>query len=256
MNTSLVPTKRRREVPERIVLNIGGIKFVTVRNTLIEPFPLSTLARMFAADNAQLLEPEEDGSYFFDRSPRAFEYILECYRHARLPGDEVPGILKEDWLDDLDFWGLPTNHLQDKEEPLTLGTVLDGQEQLRKELCVLIRTEMLEFFRDNVQAPNNRGEFLICIPYRGEYLARVVPHPNLLAEKATLYTDADWSNLFNTKGKYAPIWASLGITYRKVKSTIYDTEKYYPSKLWIQRRVKQTGVASNASFCYNIKFAE
>ncbi|CAG8701435.1 674_t:CDS:2, partial [Racocetra fulgida] len=72
---------------ERLILNVGGIKYETFRSTLTA-YPDTLLGTMFQKRNNVLLHPlhTDNGSceYFFDRNGRAFHYILEYYRTGKL----------------------------------------------------------------------------------------------------------------------------------------------------------------------------
>ncbi|CAG8446148.1 8315_t:CDS:2 [Ambispora leptoticha] len=69
---------------ERVILNVGGIKYETYRNTLTA-FPETLLGTMFQERNQQILHPidVENNEYFFDRNGRAFHYIMEFYRTGK-----------------------------------------------------------------------------------------------------------------------------------------------------------------------------
>ncbi|CAG8502614.1 10289_t:CDS:2 [Ambispora leptoticha] len=61
---------------ERIVLNVGGIKYETFKSTLISQ-PNTLLGRLFKENS---IKPSKENEYFFDRNGRAFHYVLEYYR--------------------------------------------------------------------------------------------------------------------------------------------------------------------------------
>ncbi|KAG9297428.1 hypothetical protein G9A89_000979, partial [Geosiphon pyriformis] len=67
---------------ERIVLNVGGIKYDTYRSTLTA-YPDTLLGAMFADRNKATLHPTNGNEYFIDRNGRAFHYILEFYRTGK-----------------------------------------------------------------------------------------------------------------------------------------------------------------------------
>ena len=83
----------------RIVLNVGGIRFETYKTTL-KKIPATRLSRLTEAlVNYDPLLNE----YFFDRHPGVFAQILNYYRTGKLHyPSHVCGPLFEE---ELDFWG-------------------------------------------------------------------------------------------------------------------------------------------------------
>ncbi|CAG8460545.1 1249_t:CDS:2 [Paraglomus occultum] len=75
---------------ERIILNVGGVKYETYRSTLTA-YPNTLLGTMFADRNLSLLYKTVDNEYFIDRNGHAFFYILEFYRTGRLSWKEEEG---------------------------------------------------------------------------------------------------------------------------------------------------------------------
>ncbi|CAJ0905558.1 9225_t:CDS:2 [Entrophospora sp. SA101] len=63
---------------ERIILNVGGIKYETCRSTLTA-YPETLLGTMFHQRNREMLHPTNGNEYFIDRNGYAFYYILEFY---------------------------------------------------------------------------------------------------------------------------------------------------------------------------------
>ena len=88
----------------RVRLNVGGYHFETTRGTLTS-CPESLLARMFDPDSE--LPPAaltEDGAYFIDACPRAFEVILNWLRYKEVMlGMEA---VARDVLTVADYFGL------------------------------------------------------------------------------------------------------------------------------------------------------
>jgi len=68
---------------ERVVLNVGGSRFEVAVQTL-QKYPNTLLGEMFLPENAQLRRPDAKGEYFFDRSGRLFEVVLDWYRTGQL----------------------------------------------------------------------------------------------------------------------------------------------------------------------------
>ena len=88
----------------RIVLNVGGIRFETYKTTL-KKIPATRLSRLTEAlVNYDPLLNE----YFFDRHPGVFAQILNYYRTGKLHyPSHVCGPLFEE---ELDFWGNQPHH--------------------------------------------------------------------------------------------------------------------------------------------------
>ncbi|GBC02156.1 hypothetical protein RclHR1_04490002 [Rhizophagus clarus] len=67
---------------DRIVLNVGGVKYETHRETLLTQ-PESFLGTMLKDENLSMLKLENGNELFLDRNGRAFHYILEYYRTGK-----------------------------------------------------------------------------------------------------------------------------------------------------------------------------
>ncbi|XP_074642169.1 BTB/POZ domain-containing protein KCTD9-like [Tubulanus polymorphus] len=83
-----------------VVLNVGGKKFTTTRDTLVNKEPESMLARMFDNSTVQPWSSrvDSDGAYLIDRSATYFEPILNYLRHGELILDKnvnPSGVLEE-----------------------------------------------------------------------------------------------------------------------------------------------------------------
>ncbi|RIB05215.1 hypothetical protein C2G38_617895 [Gigaspora rosea] len=64
---------------DKIILNVGGIKYETYRTTLTA-YPDTLLGTMFHPRNKEMLHPTNGNEYFIDRNGYAFYYIMEYYR--------------------------------------------------------------------------------------------------------------------------------------------------------------------------------
>ncbi|KAG0443964.1 hypothetical protein HPB47_014336 [Ixodes persulcatus] len=94
------------DVENRVVLNVGGIRFETYKTTLkkIPATRLSRLTEALANYDPVLNE------YFFDRHPGVFAQILNYYRTGKLHyPTNVCGPLFEE---ELEFWGLDANQVE------------------------------------------------------------------------------------------------------------------------------------------------
>ena len=77
LDSSLRPITSANQV---VVLNVGGVKYTTTIQTLLG-FE-SMLKARFSGNYS--MKPQNDGSYFFDRDGRLFEYILEYLRTGNI----------------------------------------------------------------------------------------------------------------------------------------------------------------------------
>ncbi|CAG8465873.1 20009_t:CDS:2 [Dentiscutata erythropus] len=67
---------------EKIILNIGGIKYETLRSTLTSQ-PETLLGKMFQKHNEYIKNSFNENEYFFNRNGEAFYYIMEFYRTGK-----------------------------------------------------------------------------------------------------------------------------------------------------------------------------
>ncbi|CAG8462214.1 3797_t:CDS:2 [Diversispora eburnea] len=58
--------EKKIDIEDRIILNVGGVKYETFRSTLTA-YPETLLGIMFAERNKEMLHPINDNEYFFDR---------------------------------------------------------------------------------------------------------------------------------------------------------------------------------------------
>ncbi|CAG8670964.1 3731_t:CDS:2 [Acaulospora colombiana] len=115
---------------EKIVLNVGGVKYETYRSTLIA-YPTTLLGTMFADRNKELLDPTNGNEYFIDRDGYLFRYIMQFYRIGKIiwpepdsslvltPADEISsvatttlpnitsGVSREELFAEVDYFQLP-----------------------------------------------------------------------------------------------------------------------------------------------------
>ena len=85
---------------QKVVINVGGQRFTTFQFTL-KRVPNSRLAELDTSDPSYDAQCQE---YFFDRSPKLFEPIMDFYRTGELHMPHClcgPAMKKE-----LDYWGI------------------------------------------------------------------------------------------------------------------------------------------------------
>ncbi|KAG9299944.1 hypothetical protein G9A89_009672 [Geosiphon pyriformis] len=68
---------------ERIVVNVGGVKYETYRSTFTA-YPTTLLGIMFHERNSALLHPVNGNEHFIDRDGHLFWYILQFYRTGKI----------------------------------------------------------------------------------------------------------------------------------------------------------------------------
>ena len=102
-----LPSPTRRD---RIVINCGGVRHETFRNTL-RNFPGTRLAWCTENENnsAEFYDAERN-EFFFDRHPGVFAAIINYYRTGKLHSPhDVCGPLFED---ELLFWGIDEKQME------------------------------------------------------------------------------------------------------------------------------------------------
>lgn len=88
---------------DRIKLNIGGRIHITTLST-INKYPNTLLGKLTSKENSKIAKKDEDGSYFFDRNPDLFCYVLDFYRTGNII--YPTNVSKQDFLNELKFWGI------------------------------------------------------------------------------------------------------------------------------------------------------
>ncbi|KAG9296949.1 hypothetical protein G9A89_003663 [Geosiphon pyriformis] len=101
---------------DKIVLNIGGIRYETNRSTLTA-YPETLLGAMFDKRNAALLHPTGD-EYFIDRDGLPFSYIMQFYRDGKISWQDFcerdsprTNVTRRELERELDFFLIPTSAL-------------------------------------------------------------------------------------------------------------------------------------------------
>lgn len=119
----------------RVVLDVGGTRFTTSRETLCSAKD-SMLERMFSGQVPA--KPEPDGSYFIDRDPRSFEAILNALRRG-MPPRKPKRLDPDEWRNDLEFFGVSDREmLEEREEAAKKRKLEEDEEARRKKECRLV----------------------------------------------------------------------------------------------------------------------
>ncbi|CAG8713279.1 13875_t:CDS:2 [Gigaspora margarita] len=88
----------RKGSRERIILNVGGIKYETYRSTFTA-YPETRLGMMFSEENPAA---KNGNIYYIDRNGRLFYCILQFYRTGK-----IPSVDKEQLDEELDYFMIP-----------------------------------------------------------------------------------------------------------------------------------------------------
>ncbi|KAI6207042.1 hypothetical protein M3Y94_00984600 [Aphelenchoides besseyi] len=91
---------------EKLIINVSGRRFETWRNTL-EKYPETLLG----SNEKEFFYNEEDGSYFFDRDPDLFRYVLTFYRTGKLHYPKHECLVAYD--EELAFFGIMPDLIAD-----------------------------------------------------------------------------------------------------------------------------------------------
>merc|ERR1740131_78004 len=80
---------------EIIILDVGGVRFKTCRQTLCSD-ESSMLAKMYSPDS--VIPPgikTDDGAFFLDRTPEVFKEVLDYLRYGELSKDLSAAMLRK-----------------------------------------------------------------------------------------------------------------------------------------------------------------
>lgn len=93
----------------RVIINVGGVKFETYKTTL-RNIPDTRLAWITESRSENPDYNAQTGEYFFDRHPNIFLMILNYYRTGKL---HVPaGMCGPVFEDELAFWGIDEKQIE------------------------------------------------------------------------------------------------------------------------------------------------
>ncbi|CAB4401355.1 POZ domain-containing protein [Rhizophagus irregularis] len=103
---------------ERIILNVGGIKYETNRSTLTK-YPETYLGTIFGEN---FKRQKKDNEYFFDRNGYAFRYILEYHRTGQIlwaPSNDsglCNGVSLKEMVLEFEFFKIPNELNEDHDD--------------------------------------------------------------------------------------------------------------------------------------------
>ncbi|CAG8541481.1 8301_t:CDS:2 [Ambispora gerdemannii] len=158
---------------ERIILNVGGIKYETYRTTLTR-YPDTRLGLLFDENNKNFNRPTSgNDEYFIDRDGHMFRYILQFYRTEKMPlPEDAKGLIsvsREDLEAELDYFMIP-RHLAFPPSPITTTTakpsltfrrkmIADDIDKFVSSLKLIIMEVAKQFRREFLLNP----DFEMCI---------------------------------------------------------------------------------------------
>ncbi|RIB09990.1 BTB/POZ protein [Gigaspora rosea] len=163
---------------ERIVLNVGGVKYETYRSTLTA-YPDTLLGTMFQDRNRILVHANKDNEYFIDRNGHAFRYILEYYRNGEVlwPNENFSEndtsqtyISRWELLREYDYFQIPFEIPNTLPTSQMLAKRLDGFMNALLECSFDIkfafRTYMnIKFYDYSISDEENRPTMFVVNPY-------------------------------------------------------------------------------------------
>ncbi|KAG9300712.1 hypothetical protein G9A89_023510 [Geosiphon pyriformis] len=206
------PKKKQKTVAkdDKVVLNVGGIKYETYQSTLTA-HPDTLLGAMFLERNRSLLQPSENNEYFFDRDGHTFRYILEYYRKGRITWQEATStssrssnahhITYEELLEELDYFQInkdPTSVTLDKFIDALKHAILEARAHLFTR--IVITFPGTDYTLKNFQvSPNSAGIVNVLRPFErsgynflemfgvniGKYLKEQVPKLSFVLRRGT-----------------------------------------------------------------------
>ncbi|CAG8769441.1 29940_t:CDS:2 [Gigaspora margarita] len=111
-NAQKPPQALKHILEEKIILNVGGKKYETLRSILTAQ-PETLLGVMFQDRNKNLRHPVNGNEYFFDRNGEIFTYIMEFYQIGKISWpiefEKSTKITYKQLEQELDYFQIPYN---------------------------------------------------------------------------------------------------------------------------------------------------
>ncbi|CAG8665409.1 7536_t:CDS:2, partial [Paraglomus brasilianum] len=105
-----IDDNQEQPAKERIILNVGGVRYETYRHTLTA-YPETRLGMMFRENTNLTVQKSTNDEYFIDRDCHLFRYILQFYRTGKVPiPDDGKGLIpisREELEVELDYFLIP-----------------------------------------------------------------------------------------------------------------------------------------------------
>lgn len=118
---------------ELIKINAGGKIYYTKLRTLTHTFPESMIACLFK--RRDLIPCDEQCIYFLDVDANIFGALLNVLRRPSLVNVVPTGITKENWLQELDYWGIHTE-LEMEQEDVASSMIIEMPASLTTRITV------------------------------------------------------------------------------------------------------------------------
>ena len=125
-------------------INIGGVKFTILWNTLLERLPNTRLAKLREAKNLdeilKLCDEYRDNEYFFDRNPYSFTFIMNLIETGKLHFEnECVFAIQEDF----DYWDINESFLDTccQQKYIQKKQDIFQEIQIRKEALIELKYE-------------------------------------------------------------------------------------------------------------------
>jgi hypothetical protein len=110
---------------------------------------------MFSERNRMMLKPDERGHYFFDRSPEAFECVLNFYRTGKVLVS--PNISKQLLKIEFDYFGIPFEDIGDHDDDSFGARMRDLSLAKANELHGENIAPLIEFIKSKVEEEAAKG---------------------------------------------------------------------------------------------------
>ncbi|CAG8531634.1 3026_t:CDS:2 [Ambispora gerdemannii] len=204
----------------RIVLNVGGVKYETFKSTLTA-YPNTLLGTMFQDRNRELQQATNNNEYFFDRNGRAFHYIMEFYRNGVLYWPDIyspSGVSHKEIERELDFFQIPITPQTIEVKEFSVDDAAKSLDEFT-EMFVAVIKEMERHFRRRIT---------ILFPVFNFSLFSVTPDLNSVTPIIKPYRQigSPISEHFGEMiGKHLMI-IRPGLTYKVTSTTVSDEYVY------------------------------
>ena len=114
---------------DKLKLNVGGTEFLTFQSSILA-YPDTRLAAL-SKDSPEY--DSEIDTFFFDRNPHLFNFILDLYRKGELHFPDT--LCHKAAKEELDFWGIGCEYISECCKERLLEDLRTSQREERLEKC-------------------------------------------------------------------------------------------------------------------------